>query len=42
MHLFVYSPVAKTFKVEINKVPNFRLFIELVRQIWPPSLPPGV
>jgi hypothetical protein len=42
MHLHVYSPErSKAFKVELGKIPNFRLLIELVRHNWPHTLPPG-
>ncbi len=40
MHLFIYTQAqTKAAKVEISKIPNFRLFLELVRQNWPQSLP---
>jgi membrane protein YdbS with pleckstrin-like domain len=41
MHLFVHSPVrSKAFKVEVGKIPNYCLLIELVRRNWPQCLPP--
>jgi hypothetical protein len=40
MHLHVYTQLqARSLKTEINKVPNFRLFVELVRQRWPECAP---
>jgi hypothetical protein len=43
VHLHVHSPVrTKAYKVEIGKVANFRLFVELVRHVGPHCLPPGV
>jgi hypothetical protein len=43
VHLHVYSPArTKADKVELGKIPNFRLFTELVRHVAPQCLPPDV
>jgi hypothetical protein len=40
LYLFVYTQVqTKALKLEIDKIPNFGLFLELVRQEWPRCLP---
>jgi hypothetical protein len=39
-YLFIHTQVqTKAIKLEIDKIPNFGLFLELVRQEWPQALP---
>jgi hypothetical protein len=43
VHLHVHSPVlTKAYKVEIGDIPNFPLFLALVRNSWPECLSPGM
>jgi hypothetical protein len=40
LYLFIYTQVqTKALKFEIDKIPNFGLFLELVRWEWPQCLP---
>ncbi len=41
MHLHVHSPVrTRAYKVEISSIPNFCVFLEVVRRYGPQCLPP--
>jgi Family of unknown function (DUF6585) len=42
IHLHVYHANGPTTYLQVDAIPNFRLFLALVRQLWPQCVPEGI